>query len=122
MITKTTELVSIYKELLSQLKNMPTTDVIVGKIKIVEMAIGDLEEILPENTANGLKHCPFCGGESKLKDNSVQNVIYDPETLAEIDCEIYDPDTFWVECPECMSMTVGCDTEKEAIEAWNRRA
>jgi hypothetical protein len=70
---------------------------------------------------NNLKPCPFCGGEAKLCDNSISDCVYDPITLAEIDCTYEEPDTFWVNCRECYAMTLGFDTEKEAIEAWNKR-
>ena len=56
-----------------------------------------------------LKPCPFCGGEAELVQHQV--VGY--------------PDDFYVECVtnECiMSLGGLCyETEKEAIEAWNRR-
>lgn len=47
-----------------------------------------------------LKPCPFCGGEA----------------------HIHRHERFGVECDEC-GMGLGCikNTEKEAIEAWNRR-
>jgi hypothetical protein len=69
-----------------------------------------------------LKPCPFCGGEAKLSNNEVGRGVYDPETLAIIDTYSAEADTFWVECEECFAMSIGCNTEKEAIAAWERRA
>ena len=68
-----------------------------------------------------LKPCPFCGGEAVLKNNEYGCGVYDPETLAVIDSFDAEANTFWVECEECFAMSNGCDTEEEAIEAWNRR-
>ena len=46
-----------------------------------------------------LKPCPFCGGEAKLSSNGKEVV-----------------------CLGCEALGPFCDTEAEAIEAWNRRA
>lgn len=49
-----------------------------------------------------LKHCPFCGGEAKIKNNYVNKDIY-------------------VECRNCYSRTDGFGLEEYAINQWNRR-
>ena len=51
-----------------------------------------------------LKKYPFCGGEAKIMGVGRDDI-----------CK-------FVYCGECLAETRGCDTEKEAIEAWNRRA
>lgn len=54
-----------------------------------------------------LKSCPFCGGEARVvKDGrwTDQSVIYA------------------VVCGECHAMSRWCESEEEAIEAWNTRA
>ena len=56
----------------------------------------------------GLKPCPFCGGEALVDDN-----------------EPYPGDCIWfdVGCGECNCVIDACfDTEADAIAAWNRRA
>lgn len=53
-----------------------------------------------------LKPCPFCGGEAKIRDYSIQDL--GPEI-----------DVF---CTNCGGQTFVYETEGEAIEAWNRRA
>lgn len=52
-----------------------------------------------------LKPCPFCGG----KDSGMLTTSYDGYWFA-------------VFCENCMVQTRKCRQEKEAIEAWNRRA
>ena len=45
-----------------------------------------------------LKRCPFCGGAAELNREH------------------------FVRCSECRAETMICDTDDEAISAWNRRA
>lgn len=52
-----------------------------------------------------LKPCPFCGG----KDSGILTTSYDGYWYA-------------VFCENCMAQTRKCRQEKDAIEAWNRRA
>ena len=52
-----------------------------------------------------LKPCPFCGG----KDTGTLTTSYDGYWYA-------------VFCENCMAQTRKCRQEKDAIEAWNRRA
>ena len=52
-----------------------------------------------------LKPCPFCGG----KDSGMLTTSYDGYWFA-------------VFCENCMVKTRKCRQEKDAIEAWNRRA
>ena len=52
-----------------------------------------------------LKPCPFCGG----KDSGMLTTSYDGYWFA-------------VFCENCMAQTRKCRQEKDAIEAWNRRA
>ena len=48
-----------------------------------------------------LKPCPFCGGEAELHGFH---------------------DLYWVvECVRCYASANDCDTEQDAIEAWNTR-
>ena len=56
-------------------------------------------------TMNKLKPCPFCGG----KDSGILTTSYDGYWFA-------------VFCENCMAHTRKCRQEKDAIEAWNRRA
>ena len=54
-----------------------------------------------------LRSCPFCGGESELLQTGG------------IGCS---KETFYiVECVLCWAKTSFCETEAEAIEAWNTR-
>lgn len=48
-----------------------------------------------------LKPCPFCGGKATV------NQFLDS--------------LFWVRCTECGSENQASNTEKQAIDAWNRR-
>lgn len=58
--------------------------------------------VLPDDGEDmSLKPCPFC-------DNPNPNTIEYAEQFA-------------IECPECQCATRLCDTEQEAIYAWNRR-
>lgn len=50
---------------------------------------------------NELKPCPFCGRKAKMYGKR--------EGLP------------WVGCKYCAGQTACCDTEEEAVEAWNRR-
>ena len=52
-----------------------------------------------------LERCPFCGG----KDSGILTTSYDGYWFA-------------VFCENCMAHTRKCRQEKDAIEAWNRRA
>lgn len=52
-----------------------------------------------------LKPCPFCGG----KDSGILTTSYDGYWFA-------------VFCENCMAQTRKCRQEKDAVEAWNRRA
>ena len=57
-----------------------------------------------------LKPCPFCGGEAIIRRTSVSNWLGEPRD-------------FTVVCRECdASVRKFYPKEKEAIEAWNRRA
>lgn len=58
---------------------------------------------------DGLKPCPFCGGEPYLQ---YFDGIYD-----------YGPQepTYCVECLDCGGEGPTCESGEEAIEAWNRR-
>ena len=51
-----------------------------------------------------LKPCPFCGGEATIYEDRHENITYG----------------YTVACDNCCA-TVFADTEKEAIEAWNKR-
>lgn len=52
-----------------------------------------------------LKPCPFCGGKAAAIWNGA-----------------FDKDNYWVRCWECGAETPIYESEKEAKEAWNRRA
>lgn len=52
-------------------------------------------------TENGLKRCPFCGGEAGVDIGNYGGMV----------CY----------CKQCFSQGKQCKTEAEAIEAWNRR-
>lgn len=56
------------------------------------------EELKPGSEE--LKKCPFCGGEACM----------------------YGPRYMWIKCLYCGANTMGSYDEKEAIDAWNRRA
>jgi len=53
-----------------------------------------------------LKSCPFCGEDSDPPD-------YERTRFHNIEWRI--------ECSICPAEIVGCTTEEEAIEAWNKR-
>ena len=52
-----------------------------------------------------LKPCPFCGGKARL--------LFKP---------IMDSELWVCECDDCFAKTYHEDTQREAVEAWNRRA
>ena len=56
-------------------------------------------------TMSELKPCPFCG----CKDSGILTTPYDGYWFA-------------VFCENCMAQTRKCRQEKDAVEAWNRRA
>lgn len=62
---------------------------------------------------NGLEYCPFCGGIATIDRCSV--------TTDEAD-EIVTWTSYTVECLECGCKTAPGCTERDAIDAWNRRA
>lgn len=47
-----------------------------------------------------LRKCPFCGGKARVVRAS---------------------EAYWVRCFDCGAEVVICDSEPEAIAAWNRR-
>ena len=51
-----------------------------------------------------VKNCPFCGSDEGF-----------------LTVMVYDRNIFSVKCCECGAESGKCETEKEAIEAWNRR-
>lgn len=53
-----------------------------------------------------LKSCPFCGGTA----GTIADGVFDEDNC------------FWVKCWECGAATSIYESEKEAKEAWNRRA
>lgn len=62
------------------------------------------------NEREKIKRCPFCKGKAKT------DIIYwgnEEEDLVD--------DYSVVVCTECGAMGPKCQTEKEAIEMWNRR-
>lgn len=62
---------------------------------------------------NELKPCPFCGGKPHISKHSFWN----EKTKGFTD------HTYGIECIECHTKgNQFYETEKEAIEAWNRRA
>lgn len=69
-------------------------------------ALGMEVDWLNEEVEDGIKRCPFCGGEAET------NNLMKPDIN----------DRCWIECRECGISTKICDNEQEAIDAWNRRA
>lgn len=49
---------------------------------------------------NTLKSCPFCGGTANIAKGQIE---------------------FWIYCPHCGAQMEPCETEQEAIKAWNAR-
>lgn len=49
-----------------------------------------------------LKTCPFCGGKAAFRSGAASGEI-------------------WIVCAKCWSEGPTCDTEVEAIVAWNKR-
>ena len=47
-----------------------------------------------------LKPCPFCDGTAKIAKGEIE---------------------FWAYCPHCGAKTESCETEQEALKAWNTR-
>lgn len=59
-----------------------------------------------------LKPCPFCGGEAFVDVHSFWNE----------DTQDFTDHTYGAGCEVCLVKTISFyNTEKEAIEAWNRR-
>ena len=55
-----------------------------------------------------LKPCPFCGGEAEVMHTGGIGCSNDTFSI--------------VECVRCWAKTAFCDTEAEAVKAWNTRA
>ena len=55
---------------------------------------------------DNLKPCPFCGGEAKIKFESEERHVYAYR---------------YIVCNNCFGNTGWKNTEKEAIDAWNKR-
>ena len=51
-------------------------------------------------TETNLKRCPFCSGKAKIAEGEIE---------------------FWAYCPHCGAQTESCETEQEAVKAWNTR-
>ena len=51
-----------------------------------------------------LKPCPFCGGRAEVKERNVFGGIH-----------------YRAECLDCFAKTYHENTEKDAVEEWNRR-
>ena len=60
---------------------------------------------MQKNDFPKLRECPFCG----CKDSGILTTSYDGYWFA-------------VFCENCMAQTRKCRQEKDAVEAWNRRA
>lgn len=73
-----------------------------------------------EGNLNKILSCPFCGGNGELLDNGYEHPAID-ENGAYVDMDIFEGDTFWIECEKCGAMITGADTPKKAIEEWNKR-
>lgn len=56
-----------------------------------------------------LKPCHFCGGESWLSTHEEWN-----------DCEGYFDESFYIHCTKCLRDSDIFNTDKEAIESWNK--
>lgn len=73
-----------------------------------------------ESNLNKILSCPFCGGNGELLDNRYEHPVID-ENGAYVDMDIFEGDTFWIECEKCGAMITGADTPEKAIEEWNKR-
>lgn len=58
-----------------------------------------------------LKPCPFCGGNANL----IKNKDFDMRFYCVIPY-------YFVMCSQCRAQSNKLETDKEAIEAWNKRA
>lgn len=67
-----------------------------------------------DNTTPDLKPCPFCGGEYSIGDD-YRPVVYFTKPVNGVEYR-------YCECHDCGIRTADCDTELDAIEAWNTRA
>ena len=73
-----------------------------------------------EGNLNKILSCPFCGGNGELLDNGYEHQVID-ENGAYVDMDIFEGDTFWIECEKCGAMMTEADTPEKAIEEWNKR-
>ena len=73
-----------------------------------------------EGNLNKILSCPFCGGNGELLDNGYEHPVID-ENGAYVDMDIFEGDTFWIECEKCGAMMTEADTPEKAIEEWNKR-
>ena len=73
-----------------------------------------------EGNLNKILSCPFCGGNGELLDNGYEHPVID-ENGAYVDMDIFEGDTFWIECEKCGAMMTEADTPEKAIEEWNTR-
>ena len=73
-----------------------------------------------EGNLDKILSCPFCGGNGELLDDGYEHPVID-ENGACVDMDIFEGDTFWIECEKCGAMITGADTPEKAIEEWNKR-
>lgn len=73
-----------------------------------------------EGNLDKILSCPFCGGNGELLDNGYEHPVID-ENGAYVDMDIFEGDTFWIECEKCGAMMTEADTPEKAIEEWNKR-
>ena len=73
-----------------------------------------------EGNLNKILSCPFCGGNGELLDNGYEHPVID-KNGAYVDMDIFEGDTFWIECEKCGAMMTEADTPEKAIEEWNKR-
>lgn len=67
-----------------------------------------------DNTTPDLKPCPFCGFE-QINGDDGKALVYFTKPIA-------DKEYKYCECHDCGARTADCDTQEDAIEAWNTRA
>ena len=98
-------------ELAEIIEKYPDVKTLVAEIKAADNGISTIEDLTEYLFTKTLLPCPFCGGVANVCNNiEKNNYIINEKTRYAVRCSV-----------GCFAMTNKYKTEKEAIEAWNKR-